>query len=149
VDLNVAAARLALGKLTTDEALACASAALDRGVYSQSLGLLMVEEPVWSGVGALFERALSELSIPIPTREAATLVLGREHARRIIAGEVSPYEGARRIRWELAHEAGADPLLLGFVGYASEWEDDPGHRPQYEAYIVEEAQRLVVGGINV
>jgi hypothetical protein len=147
VDLEIAAARLTLGKLTSEEALFAASAALDSGVYSESLGLLAYEEPVWSQVGPLFERALKELTIPIPSRQAASLVLAREYARRIVAGEVSPYEGARRICWEVANEPDADPSLTEFVGLASEWEDAPAHRAYYEGEIVDVAQRLVMGSV--
>jgi hypothetical protein len=134
--------------LTSEEALAVSSAALDAGVYSESLGLLAYEEPIWSQVGPLFERALSELGIPIPSRQEASLILAREHARRIVAGEVAPYEGARRIWWEIANELGADPSLRMFVGLASEWEDAPAHRRQYEEDIVEEARGPVMGGIE-
>src|SRR5262245_22313075 len=93
VNLEIAADLLALGKLTSEEALAACSAALDAGVYSESLGLLAYEEPIWSQVGPLFEHALTELGIPIPSRRAASLILAREHAGRIVAGEVAPYEG--------------------------------------------------------
>jgi hypothetical protein len=151
MDLKVAAARLALGKLSSEEAIAAASAALDGGAFADALGLLMYTEPIWSEVGPLFERALAALGIPVPSRQVASVVLAREHARRIVAGEVSPYEGAREIWWEAANAPGADGSLLSFVGWASEWEDDPAHRPQYEAAILEEARRLAVGsgGVSV
>ncbi len=144
MDLNIVAARLAMGKLTSEEAIAAASAALDRGAYSESLGLMMFEEPLWSEVGPLFTTALSELGIPVPPRDEASLSIAREYARQIIAGETSPYEGARRIWWELANEPGADSSLLAFVGLASEWEDSP-FRPEYETAIIEEARHLVSG----
>jgi hypothetical protein len=143
MDLNIAAAWLALGRLRSEDAIATASSALDRGVYSESLGLLLYEQPVWSEVGSLFATALSELGIPVPPRNEASLTIAREYARQIMAGETSPYEGARRIWWEVANEPGADSSLLAFVGLASEWEDSPHYRPEYEADIMEEAQRLV------
>jgi len=145
MDLNIAAAWLALGKLRSEDAIAAASSALDRGVYSESLGLLLYEQPVWSEVGPLFTRALSELSIPVPPRDEASLTIAREYACQIIAGETSPYEGARRIWWEVANEPGADPSLMAFIGLASEWEDSPRYRPEYEANIMGEAQRLMSG----
>jgi hypothetical protein len=146
MDLEIAAARLALAKLSSEQAIAAASMALDRGVYSNSLGLLIYQQPIWSEVGPLFERALSELSIPIPSPESACWILARQYAQRIVDGQVTPYDGARGIWWEVANENGADESLLSFVGYASEWEDDLAHRPEYEAMIVEEARRLVVSG---
>ncbi len=48
-------------------------------------------------VGPLFTKALSELGIPVPSRDEASMTIAREFARQIIAGESSPYEGARRI----------------------------------------------------
>jgi hypothetical protein len=149
MDLNIAAAWLALGKLRSEDVIAAASSALDRGVYSKSLGLLLYEQPVWSEVGPLFTTALSELGIPVPCHDEASLTIAREYARQIIAGETSPYEGARRIWWEVANEPGADSSLLAFVGLASEWEDSPRYRLEYEAAIMEEAQRLVSGKAGV
>jgi hypothetical protein len=143
MDLNLAAALLAFDKLTSGVAIEAASSALDEGVYSKSLGLLFYEKPDSSEAVRLFAQTLSELSIPVPPRDEASLVLAREHARRIIAGEVSPYEGARRIWWDIANEQGADPSLRVFTGMASEWEDDPHHRPEYEAEIIAEARQLL------
>lgn len=145
MELDIAAAWLALGKLRSEDAIAAASSALDRGVFSESLSLLLYMQPVWSEVGPLFTRVLSELGIPVPPRDEASVTIARGFARQIIAGETSPYEGARRIWWDVANEPGADSLLRIFVGLASEWEDSPRHRQEYEADIIEEAQRLLNG----
>ncbi len=80
MDLNVAAAWLALGKLKSEDAIAAASSALDRGVYSESPGLLLYEQPVWSEVGPLFTKALSELGVPVPSRDEASMTIAREFA---------------------------------------------------------------------
>jgi hypothetical protein len=143
MDLSLAVARFALDKLTSEEALDAASAALDRGTYSESLGQLMFQKPVSSEVGPLFKKAMAELGVPIPSRSEALLVVARAYARQIISGELSPYDGARRIWWEVASESDADQSLKSFVGLASEWEDVPQYRPQYEAEIVQEAHRLL------
>lgn len=143
MDLNIAAARFALNKLSTDQAIDVASSALDSGRYSDSLGQLMSQLPVWSEVGPIFKKALAELNIAIPPRAQAILILARDYARQIVMQELSPYEGARRIWWELANEPDADQSLLDFVGLASEWEDAPQYRVDYDADIVEEARRLL------
>jgi hypothetical protein len=143
MDLGIAAAKFALGKLTSEEAIAAASVALDGGTYSESLGQLLGQEPVWSEVGPLFERALAELNVSVPSRTGALSIIARDFARQISAGNLTPYEGARRIWWEVANEPDADRSLLVFVGLASEWEDVPQYRSEYEAGILQEARRLL------
>jgi hypothetical protein len=63
MELAVAAAWCALGKLTTEKALAVADAALTQGLYSDALGKVIFATPQWSDVGPLFERALVELGV--------------------------------------------------------------------------------------
>lgn len=139
----LAAARFALGKLSSEEAIASASGALDRGLYSESLGRLLSTEPIWSKVRPLFEKGLSELTIPIPSRSVALQILAHEFARQMIFGELSPYEGSRRIWWDVANESDSDPSLRVFVGLASEWEDTPQYRLEYEDDMVAEARRML------
>ena len=143
MELGIAAAQFALGKLTSEEAIAAASQALDAGTYSESLGQLIGQEPVWSEVGPVFEKALEELSVSVPSRTSALSIIARDFARRISAGSLTPYEGARRIWWDVANEPDADRSLLVFVGLASEWEDVPQNRAEYEADILQEARRLL------
>jgi hypothetical protein len=143
LDLRAAAALLSLGKLSTDEAIAAASSALNRDIYCDSLGLLLFEEPIWSEVGPLFERALADLRIPIPSRDQACSILAHEYARQIIAGEISPIEGASRIWWDVVIEPEVDPSLLVFAGLASCWDDLGQNRQALEADILREARRLI------
>jgi hypothetical protein len=63
-------------------------------------------------------------------------------AEDIVAGRVNPYEGARDIWVRLPNSAYDDPLLVAFVGLASEWEDSPTYRAEYEADIREAAYSL-------
>jgi hypothetical protein len=143
MELPIAAALYALGKLTTEEAISAAHAVLNGGAYSEALGEVILAEPQWSEVGPLFGRALAELGVNVSDRTAALWIIARDFARRIVAGELSPYEGARRIWWEVTNEPDADRSLLSFAGLASEWEDVPQYRPQYEADILQEARRLL------
>ena len=72
----------------------------------------------------------------------AGLIAAEDVARRLERGEVTPIEAARRI-WRITRIApAAEPLLRPFVGFASEWEDDPEHRSYYEVEICSAAQRL-------
>jgi hypothetical protein len=142
VELPIAAAWLALGKLTTEEAIDTAHAVLNGGVYSEALGEVIFAEPRWSEVGPLFTRALSELGVVIPNRLVAVRRLARDFARRIVTGEVPPYEGARALWRELAWEPEAGDSLLPFIGMASEWEDRPEFRREYETDILRAARVL-------
>jgi hypothetical protein len=142
VELPIAAAWCALGKLTTDEAVNAAHAALNRGVYSDALGAVTFAEPLWAEVGPLFRRALDELGVGVPDRAVAVRRLARDFARRIVSGELPPYDGAWAIWHELAWEPETGDTLLPFIGLASEWEDRPEFRREYEADILREARTL-------
>ncbi len=78
----------------------------------------------------------------MPDRAAAVRRLARDFARRIVSGEIPPYEGARAIWRELAWEPEAGDALLPFIGLASEWEDRPEFRREYEADILQAARAL-------
>ncbi len=75
-------------------------------------------------------------------REAAGI------AQEILAGEIPPALGAKRI-WRLFAERIANTGdsyprdIRVWVGLASEWEDSPSHREAYEADILDEARLLV------
>ena len=142
VELRIAAAWYALGKFTTEKAIDAAHAALNDGVYSEALGEVIFAEPRWSEIGPLFERALSELGVGVPDRATAVQRLARDYACRIVSSHLSPYEGAKSICWELAYEPEAGDSLLPFIGLASEWEDCPEYRPEYEADIIQAAHEL-------
>lgn len=70
----------------------------------------------------------------------------RSWAREILAGRLDPYEGARLIWVEGWNELGRPEELTVFVGCASEWEDDPDHRAEYEADIRAAAAALLESG---
>jgi hypothetical protein len=144
VDLATAAALHALKRLTPEQVLAVAHAALEAGVWADALGELAAwDSPYSADVYPIFDRALAQLGIPFPSPREALTTVARDYARRIISGELTPYEGARRIWWEAALEPEADPSLRVFIGLASEHEDCPQFRPQYDAEIIDEARQLV------
>ena len=143
MNLALAAAWYALGKLTSEQAIAAASAALDGGVYSDSLGQLLSEDPVGLAALDVFKTALEELSIPVPPRAEALRVVARDYTQKIVTGELHPYVGARRIWWDVALDPEADPSLRVFIAIASQWNDDPSYQPEFEADIVREAQQFL------
>jgi hypothetical protein len=142
MELSIAAAWYALGKLTTEEAISAAHAALNRGVYSESLGELILAELRWSDVGPLLAKAFGELGIIVPDRTTAIRRLARHIARQIQFGEMRPFDGAHAIWRKLALELEAEASLQCFVGLASEWEDWPESRREYEADILRAARDL-------
>ncbi len=93
---------------------------------------------------ALFDRALAELDVPIPTNGEAVMRLARGTAERIINGIATPYEGVKQI-WELSLRLQEEHLsdLDSFVYAASEWEDRPEDRRVFEDGIVAAARELV------
>lgn len=80
---------------------------------------------------------------PMSTFRAGQL-LALEVAAEIADGSSEPIVGARRL-WALARRVpDIEPELRPFIGFASEWEDAPKFRSDYEADIVAEATRLIV-----
>ena len=105
---------------------------LAEGLDSPSLRELAgTSSPQMSDVGPLFEKVLSELHFVLPKKEEALSLLARHYAQQIIDGVVSPYDGARKIWWQVSNELErSDPLLLSFVGAASEIEELPERTEQ-------------------
>lgn len=80
---------------------------------------------------------------PMTHREAlARLVL--DVAQRIIARQLSPYDGARTIFGQAVRlGAELDAAYVAFSASVSEWDDDEDHRAEIEADIVEDALAYV------
>jgi len=65
-------------------------------------------------------------------------------ARRIVAGSIAPYDGARAIWERLAEDDAPYPQELAvFVGLASEWQDHERHRLALDRDIAAEARSLL------
>lgn len=100
-------------------------------------------------IAAEVAEAISELWMDLQSAWAGEQPPVRSRTRQScvhIAGEIGtgatePYGGAKRIWALLAEEGRTYPSDLAvFVGLASEWEDHPSHRPQYEEDIVAAAK---------
>jgi hypothetical protein len=152
VTLREAAAFNVLGLLTSEDIPSVAVRALEQGYDSPALQQLAAESTApASNITPLFARALSELSVSSPERNAARLIVARFYARRILDGTLSPYEGACKIWLGPANDAlqESEPeqvsswlKLRFFIGLASEYEVDPEHREAYEREIVNVAREL-------
>jgi len=140
-----------MGEIGSEQLPRVACTALEEGFDSAALRQLAGEiEPTATTCEPLFRRALAELSIPYPDRRAAQMCVALYHARRIVDGTVSPYQGARAIRWGAANDAQAEhgpnwDKLAQFVGLASEYEDNPDNREAYAKDLMKAAHDLIRG----
>ncbi len=144
-DLRIVASKLVAGLLPSENLCEAAAQALGDGFDSPALrilaGLTAAEADEAKG---LFDRVLSELNVPKPTKSEAVMHLARETAERIIIGKTAPYEGSKQI-WELTlllpeeHFSELDP----FVYAASEWEDRPEDRCIFEDGITAAAREFL------
>ena len=92
----------------------------------------------------MFDQALSELGLEVPSKRDAVMHLAREIAKGILAGTTEAYFGAKRI-WDLTLRASSEelPELDSFVYAASEWEDRPEDRVTFEEGIIAAARDFV------
>lgn len=143
--LRFVAAEVVIGLLLSEDLSEAAALVLGDDYDSPALRMLAgltVAEP--DEARALFDRALVEFDVPIPTKGEAVMRLARRTAERIIDGTATPYEGAKQI-WELSLRLQEEHLseLDSFVYAASEWEDRPEDRRVFEDGIVAAARELV------
>ncbi len=150
--LTGAAARFVLRMISSDELPDIAVQALSEECNSPSLRRMAVLGATDLSIDGprLFQSALLELGIPLPSQADAAKRLAREVAEQIVRGECPEYEGAKQI-WSLCDRAGralAGHDLDPFIYAASEWEDRPADRRLFEKAIRAEAVRLleVIGG---
>ncbi len=145
--LELVAARLAVGEQASEELPDIAAEALVRGLDSLALRLAagVLRQDVRSAREA-FHDALFELGVELPEEQAALWTLTRETMARIVSGAVDPYDGASwiwsSVYWRFEREGD----LRIFVGLASEWEDHAGSRPAIEIAIREAARHLLKQG---
>jgi len=143
--LEVAASKVALGLLLSEQFADVAVHALKDGCDSPSLrvlaGLTAAEA---DEARCLFDRALAELNVDAPNKRDAVMRLARETAQEILHGAMAPHAGAKQI-WELTLRIPGEnlPKLDAFVYAASEWEDRPENRQVFEDGIVAAARQLV------
>ena len=136
--------RLTVGDLAAEELPDLAADALTRGLDSPSLRMLAgARRGEYDENRRLFVAAMKELGVDAPPAGAAIRELVRFWASELVAGALTPYEGARRIWWQGWETLGRPDELTVFVGLASQWEDHPGQRTEYERHIVTAARKLL------
>ena len=157
-DLELAHARFVL-RLVPPEALPdLACRALEAGFDSPSLRLLAGESsPTWEPAAALARATFAELGLATLSEAEAKLRVAQHWAKLLLAGDLTPYEGARHIADECC-SARLDPDAPwdAFYSLASEHEDYLGERAsdpeRYDALVsrceeeIHEAARRLVAG---
>lgn len=154
--ITEAAAFYILNLLSSEDLVTYACKAIEQGVNSDALSILAGElHPEMNVVGPLFERTLVELHISRPTKLIAQLTIAQFYAKAIKSGNMTPFDGARKIWWDISNEIdNPAPILLAFVGAASEIEDLPEryagdkydptpHIEEYKKQIIESATKLL------
>lgn len=102
--LRAVAARYVLGNADGTTLVQAADTLLDAGIYSWSIGELATNpRPTLRDVGPLFESALKELVIPLPSPEESVRTLLRWHLCGMIEGRESPFRAIARLRDELSY----------------------------------------------
>jgi len=146
--------RLTLGKLPSEEAPGIAQDALEFGYDGKHVrriaGLI---RPITADLLPLMPGFLAELGVSAPqTREQAAWSLARLIAKGISEQQVTPYEGARFIAYEIVDEVWPNQKhpLSPFVAWASDYEDCESYsewpsrrRKQIDREIMKEARQLL------
>jgi hypothetical protein len=141
--LEVAAWRIAVGGLASDELSEIATEALIRGLDSPALRVL-AGQARWDvrDSSDLFRVALDELGIELPDADRAQWRLARRTADDIVTGRMGAARGANEL-W-LAHQKVRDSGDLRiFVGLASTLDDHPDDVERIEADIIAAARELL------
>lgn len=122
-----ASEQVAVSDLAGMVELAAMSLPADSAAVAESLGSLLSQ----AGAGMLTDADARRI--------AATRV-----ARGILDGSITPIGGARLVWWRIADRRDTDSTPFdGFIGAASEWEDDPDHRAEHERGIVAAAREFL------
>ena len=142
--LELAALRLAIGEQPSEQLPMLAAEALARGLDSPSLREVAgISSTEVREARDLFVVALTELGIDVPNVDDALWRLVRHIATQIVDGRVASYDGASWIWHHAYHRVEREGDLRVFVGLASEWDDHPNARSNYERQIIEEAGALL------
>jgi len=144
--LMISLSKYVLGRLAGEKIPEIALTLLENGYENDEiLELIGMHKPTLQDGEKIFLKGLAKLSIQLPDVSGATYCLARQIAQMIIDGEITPYEGARKIWWDLANVENADRRLKSFIGLASEYEDSQNDedRKVYERQILKESRILL------
>jgi hypothetical protein len=146
-DLPLTAAYWRLGLIHSDDVVRIALEALEAGLDTPTLRILAGESGQAGLVelAPMFDKVLRELNVAIPpTEEEAAKQVTLYHARRIVAGEVTPWEGAHAIELEIYQPiSGAHKLqwLMPIMAQAFQHEEYQVYSGSL--YTIEHAQKVL------
>lgn len=127
--LRLALALSVVGAVRGDELVALATRALASGVTSASLPTLAgLTGATSEEAQELLKRVQSELQLPSPSRSEAALAVACNHARRILAGELTARDGADLIGKEAFRLARPQFDLSNFLADADSIDESSARR---------------------
>lgn len=141
LDLKSVQAQWVLGLIPTNELPDIAAKALSAGIESKSLLVLAgLNGSETDEARKLFGQALNELGCRSMEKAEALGRYAKIVSTLILASEVAPLEGAKRI-WQATRKAELNGFhdLDGFIYAASELEERPEDKALLEKAIIEEA----------
>jgi hypothetical protein len=141
--LALAGWRAQVGDLPSEDLPRLATEALERGLDSPSLSELAGQNPRdVRDSRDLFIRALEELNLPAPDPTTAIRLLVRSTAAQIVAGDISPQNGARWL-WQASDRVEDEGDLRVFIGLSSYADDHPEDIRTIDDQIVAAATELL------
>jgi hypothetical protein len=147
MDPEVLQAQWKLGRIRSKDVHIAATQLLESGVDSPAVVRLagMVGATSWE-IDPVIEEAFAEGGLPPVEERTARWRLAYETARQLVAGELSPRDGAMTL-WQLATELDMPEPLRNFVYLAADYGEGPGDRATEEAWfdarILETAQEVL------
>ena len=102
---ETAIAHYKLGKLSSEDIVKLADSWLAQGLFTNSINLIAMEQtPVMSDVGPMFEKAIAELGLPIPTKVEAARIAAKDIIEKMVSGKIDLIKGANCLYWDIHHE---------------------------------------------
>lgn len=115
--IKLLAAKYKLGIITSDDLQQAVDQALQSGIYSPSLSEIADStSPIISSVGPMFDVALTELGLDVPTLDDAIYYMVRYLLNNILSGSTKPREGLRLLEKDVYSAANLHEMDMECVG---------------------------------
>lgn len=154
MDISVTLAKFVLNLLKPKDMIAFGVECLTSNYDTPSLRILAgLNENDSDQVVDRFQQGVGEMGQRFPEKESAGILIAKDYSKKILTGELTPYEGAKKIWKELYCTLNEPKWLEYFAGAASEIEDMPGRYKndsgmcrkligEYESEIVKYAREI-------